>query len=255
MDESPTPAPEREKGHQPPQALHIHTYPSGSHIIREGDDPPCFFVVLSGQVRLTRRTKLILHLKDQDIFGLEHLVLKRPCLYTATAMSESRVAAYGPDALDHFIRHNPRMMQTILVSVLRQLERLAYNSAQESESFSLEDGGVFFYRDGEVIIQEGTVGTEFYRLVSTQGGLRVSIKGRQLALMSTPGEFFGEIAGLLHLPRQATVVSIGDSVVERYDAQNLEAIIKDYPEIALQITRTLISRLIQVNVLLTDEDY
>lgn len=254
MDEPPPTAPEREQSHHP-QALHIHNYPYGGHIVREGDNPPCFFVVLSGQIRLSRRTKVILHLKDQDIFGLEHLLLKRPCLYTATAMSEARVAAYGADALDHFIRHNPRMMQTILVSVLRQLERLAYSSAQGSESISLEDVRVDFYRDGEVIIQEGSVGTEFYRLVSTQGGLRVSIKGRQVALMSTPGEFFGEIAGLLHLPRQATVVSIGDSVVEKYDTLNLEAIILDHPEIALQVTRSLISRLIQVDVLLTDEDY
>ena len=81
------------------------------------------------------------------------------------------------------------------------------------------------------------------------------MKGRQLALINTPGEFFGEIAGLLNLPRQATVSSIGDSVVERYDMQNMDLIIKDYPEIALQITRTLISRLIQANVMLTDEDY
>lgn len=255
MDEAPTATHEREKSHHPPQALHIHTYAYGGEVIREGDNPPCFYVILSGQVRLTKRAKVILHLRDQDIFGLEHLMLKRPCLYTATAMSESRIAAYGADALDHFMRHNPRMMRSILISVLRQLERLTYNSTQESDSISLEDIGVHFYCDGEVIIQEGTVGTEFYRLVSTQGGLRVSIKGRQLALLNTPGEFFGEIAGLLNLPRQATVSSIGDSVVEKYDVQNLDLIIKDYPEIALQITRNLISRLIQANVMLTVEDY
>lgn len=255
MDEPPASTPEREKSHLHPQALHIHTYPYGGHVVREGDNPPCFFVVLSGQVRLSRQAKVILHLNDQDVFGLEHFVLKRPYLYTAVAISESRIAAYGQDALDHFIRRNPRMMQSLLISVLRQLERLQYNSAPPSGAISLEDFKILFYRDGEVIIQEGTVGTVFYRLVSTQGGLQVSIKGRPLALINSPGEFFGEIAGLLQLPRQATVASIGDSVVEEYDLQNLETIIQDYPEIALQIMRTLISRLLQVNVQLTDEYY
>jgi len=255
MDETLKAENERQQSHHRSQALQIRTYPYGGEIVREGDNPPCFFVVLSGQVRLSRRGNVILHLRDQDIFGLEHLMLKRPCLYTATAMEESRIATYGLNALDHFIRNNPRMTQSILASVLRQLERLTYSSSQTSDSISLGDVEVNFYRDGEVIIQEGTVGSEFYRLVSTQGGLRVSIKDRELAPILTPGEFFGEIAGLLSLPRQATVSSVGDSVVEKYDTQDIEMIIKDHPEIALQIMRALISRLIQTHTMLTHADY
>jgi len=254
MDETLNKADERDQSHHRLQALQIRTYTAGKEIVLEGDEPLCFFVVLNGQVRLSRRGKVILNLADQDIFGLEHLVLKRSSFYTATALTESRIAAYGPEALDHYLRSNPRMTQTILASVLRQLTRLTRDSLQSADSFSIEDVDVKFFRDGEVIIKEGTKGREFYRLVSTQGGLRVSIKDEELACITTPGEFFGEIAGLLNMPRQATIASVGDSVVERYDLESIESIIREYPEIAVQMMRTLISRLIEVNVRLTDKD-
>lgn len=254
MDETLYSTDERDQSQNRLQAIQIRTYPYGKEIVREGDNPPCFFVVLSGQVRLSRRGKVILHLGDQDIFALEHLMLKKPCFYTATAMIESRIAAYGPEALDHLIRNSPRMTQNIMASVSRQLARLSQGATQTIDSFSLEDVEVKFFSDGEVIIQEGTVGKEFYRLVSTQGGLRVSIKNKELSSITTPGEFFGEMAGILNLPRQATITSIGESVVEKYNLETMEVIIKDYPEIAHQMMQTLISRLIEMNLRLTEKD-
>lgn len=254
MDETLYSTDERDQSQNRLQAIQIRTYPYGKEIVREGDNPPCFFVVLSGQVRLSRRGKVILHLGDQDIFALEHLMLKKPCFYTATAMIESRIAAYGPEALDHLIRNSPRMTQNIMASVSRQLARLSQGATQTIDSFSLEDVEVKFFSDGEVIIQEGTVGKEFYRLVSTQGGLRVSIKNKELSSITTPGEFFGEMAGILNLPRQATITSIGESVVEKYNLETMEVIIKDHPEIAHQMMQTLISRLIEMNLRLTEKD-
>ncbi|MCK8602553.1 cyclic nucleotide-binding domain-containing protein [Desulfoferrobacter suflitae] len=254
MDETLKKSSDRERSHHRLQALQIRTYPAGKEIVSEGDEPLCFFVVLNGQVRLSTKGKAILNLADQDIFGLENIVLKHSCFYTATALSESRIAAYGPEALDHFIRRNPRMTRNILASILRQLARVTRDSVWSSDSFSIEEVDVRFFQDGEVIIEEGTRSREFYRLVSTQGGLRVSIRNEELPPIVTPGEFFGEIAGLLHLPRQATVTSMGESVVERYDLESVESIIRDYPEIAVQMMRTLISRLIEMNVRLTEKD-
>ncbi len=54
------------------------------------------------------------------------------------------------------------------------------------------------------------------------------------------------MAGLLSLPRQATVTSIGESVVERYGINDFETLIKDYPEVALQIMKSLVTRLLEL---------
>lgn len=254
MDETTHVMEERERNQNRLQAITIRNYPYGKEIVREGDNPPCFFVVLSGQIRLSRRGKAVLSLGDQDIFALEHLMLKRPCFYTATAMTESRIAAYGPEALDHLIRNSPRMTQNIMTSVSRQLVQLSRGATKAIDSFSLEDVEVRFFRDAEVIIKEGTVGKEFYRLVSTQGGLRVSIRDKELSSITTPGEFFGEMSGLLNMPRQATVTSVGESVVEKYNVDNLDVIIEEHPEIAHQMIRTLTSRLMEMNLRLTEKD-
>lgn len=236
----------------PIQALDMHIYRYGDEIIREGEHASCFFVILSGQVRITQQGRKIRLLEEHDVFGLENMIFRQPSLYAAKALSRSRIATYGPEALDHFIRENPRMTQNILVSVLQQLMQTTLHLAEESQAFAIEDVRVNFFNDGEVIIEEGTVGTDFYRLVSTQGGLKVSIRGKEVTRIKKPGEFFGEMAGLLSLPRQATITSIGETVVEAYSFNDLDVIIRDYPETALNMMRTFVSRLINVNRQLTD---
>ncbi len=104
-----------------------------------------------------------------------------------------------------------------------------------------------FFSDGDVLVEEGAPDTDFFRLVSTQGGLKVTKAGREVSRIETPGEFFGEMAGLLKLPRQATVTSIGESVVERYGSDDLEVIVRDYPEVALQIMKNLVTRLMELS--------
>lgn len=233
------------------RAQEIRTYRQGEDILSEGAPATNFFVLLSGQVRLYQQGRKIRLLEEQDIFGLESVVFNRPSTYTARALTRSRIAAYGVESLDYFIRETPRMMQSVLVSTLHQLLQTSRYLVQEVESFSIEDVRVNFYSDGDVIIEEGSVGTDFFRLVSSQGGLKVTVQGKQVGRIEKPGEFFGEMAGLLNLPRQATVISMGDSVVEAYNIDDLDIIIKDYPEIALQMMRTLVGRLVDVNRQLT----
>jgi CRP-like cAMP-binding protein len=235
----------------PAQAEEIHTYRQGEEILSEGDHLTTFCVLLSGQVRLYQQGKKLRLLEEQDAFGLESVVFNRPCTYSARALTRARVATYGVQALDYFIRETPRMIRSLLTSTLHQLMQTSRQLAQDAELFSLEDVRVNFYSDGDQIIQEGTVGMDFFRLVSSQGGLKVTVQGKPVGRIEKPGEFFGEMAGLLHLPRQATVTSIGDSVVEAYSIDDLDIIIKDYPEIALQMMRTLVSRLGDVNRQLT----
>lgn len=251
MDQALQNGDEKKERLHPAQAQEIHTYRAGDEIVQEGDLSLFFYVLLSGQVRISQQGKKLRLLEDQDIFGLESVVFQKPSPYSARAVAKSRVAAYGTQALDYFIRETPRMIQTVLTSTLQQLMQTSRHFVQESELFSLEDVRVNFYSNGDVIIDEGSVGTEFYRLVSTQGGLNVSIHGKTISRIERPGEFFGEMAGLLSLPRQATVTSLGDSVVEVYSIEDLDVIIKDYPEIALQMMRTLVARLIDVNRQLT----
>ena len=226
----------------PSQAVSIRIYRSGEDVIREGEHFDGFFVALDGQVRIIQRGRKIRLLEPRDVFGLEGVLLKKPSPYVARTMGKTRIARYGSDALDHFIRQNPRMTRDILASAVTQLMQTSHNLSMEFNSFSLEDVRIDFFEDGAVILEEGTTGAEFFRLVSSQGGLSVSVKGGEVARIDKPGEFFGELAALLKLPRLATVTSIGESAVQMYRMDDLDIILKDYPEIALQIIRKLTVR-------------
>jgi CRP-like cAMP-binding protein len=230
---------ERDFPPQIAQAQEIAIYEGGETILDEGEESPFFFVILSGQVRLSHNGRKIRILDEQDIFGLENILLNKPSYYAVTALKQSRVAKYSPQALDHLIRENPRMVQNLLVSTLHQLTQTMYNLLDNSSGFTADETRMCFYNDGELVFEPETRESDFYRLVSTQGGLRVTVGGKEIDRIYKPGEFFG----LPDFPAQASVKSVGESVVERYSAEDLDVLIRDYPEIARQMMRVLMDRL------------
>lgn len=222
----------------PAQALEVRLYECGDPILCEGQDSPFFYVILSGQVRLSHEGKKIRVLGEQDIFGLENLVLKRPSYYAALAVTPSRIARYGPGALDFLIRESPRMVRNLLISTMHQLTQTT-NVLLAPQDTSLGDQLLMhFFNDGELIFEETPDGV-FYRLVSTQGLLQVTIGGQEVCRINKPGDFLC----LPDFPRKAAVKCIGDCVLERYDCDNLELLIRNYPDAATLIMRDMMERL------------
>ncbi len=226
-------------------ALDVQTYSYGDLIIREGENTRCFYVILSGQVRISQGGRNIRLLEEQDVFGLESLMLRKPSMYTARTLSKSRIAMYGQEALDYLIRQSPQMVQSLLLSTLHQLNQTTHNLSGTTDSFSIGEVQVNFYSDGELILGEDVKSRSFHRLVSSEGGLRVAITGKEIGRIEKPGEFFGGIIGFPGSVSQAAVLSIGESVVETYTMDDLETVIRDFPDTALQIMLALISRLSQ----------
>ncbi|SPF48026.1 Cyclic nucleotide-binding protein [Syntrophobacter sp. SbD1] len=223
----------------PSQALEVVVFQRGEVILSEGQECPFFLVILSGQVMLSKNGKEIRALFEQDIFALDSLLLKEPCQYSAKAAQECRVAKYGSGTLDHLIRESPRMVQSLLVSVLGQLNRTTTNLLDNPQPLLADMERINFYKDGEVIMEEVNRGTDLFRLISTEGGLQVTRGGSDVARIVKPGEFFGCPISL----DPACVKSIGESVVERYGADDLDSLVRDYPESAGRMMQTMIERL------------
>ncbi|MGA2938444.1 MAG: cyclic nucleotide-binding domain-containing protein [Syntrophobacteraceae bacterium] len=223
----------------PAQAIEVAVFQKGRTIMLQGQETPFFFIVLSGRVMLSKNGKRIRTLGELDIFGLEGLLSKQPSHYSAHAVQTCRIARYGLETLDHFVYEGPRMIQNVLVSTARQLTETTLNLLDPSQLFPEDNERIRFYEDGEVILEEMKGGIELYRLISTQGGLQVTMGGQAVTRIYKPGEFFGRLISRSH----ACVRSIGQSVVEKFGAEDLDIIIRDYPESALQIMHTLIERL------------
>ncbi len=217
-------------------------------IFREGERINKIFVILDGEVEIMQKGKPIRVLKYGDIFGLESFFLNNKTATTsARAVSKARVAMYPVTLIKDIIYNRPQLTEKIFYSLVSQLEQTTQVAVENiPDEYAVELNDVV-YEDGEVIIEEGTTGKEFYQLISTEKWLSVRKAGKEIAKISTPGEYFGELSSILGTPRTASVVSVGRSVCRVYSGENIDEILEKYPRVAKRIVKTLAKRIAELN--------
>ena len=77
---------------------------------------------------------------------------------------------------------------------------------------------------GTVLINEGEPGDRFYVLLSGLAGVSQSDLGRRGVLRA--GEFFGEVALAMHVPRTATVTAMTPCVVAWCDRPTFDELLR-----------------------------
>ena len=97
------------------------------------------------------------------------------------------------------------------------------------------------FEAGDLIINEGNTDTNFYQLM--QGSLDILKNGVKVSEVSQPGEYFGEMSALLGVPRNATIISKGKSIVKVFPGDKIKETLINYPDISTKIINTLLQRL------------
>jgi CRP-like cAMP-binding protein len=77
---------------------------------------------------------------------------------------------------------------------------------------------------GTVMIREGEPGDRFFVLLSGMAGVSQSELGQRGVLKA--GEFFGEVALTMHVPRTATVVAMTPCVVASCDEATFDELVR-----------------------------
>ena len=111
------------------------------------------------------------------------------------------------------------------------------------------------YRDGEVIIKQGTVGDCLY--VIQQGKVDViSEKGEKEVKIAELGEkeFFGEMALFEKDVRSCTVKANGDTKVLTLDKKGLYKTIQRDPSLAFRLLEKMSNRLRQIDKKITVQE-
>lgn len=103
---------------------------------------------------------------------------------------------------------------------------------------------------GRTIIEQGEAGHGFYILQS--GTLEVVKDEILLAVLMYPGTIFGEMGDILGKPRSCTVRAKNRAKVIHVPDADMAGIIRDNPDIALKIIKTLASRLERTTQKLAD---
>jgi CRP-like cAMP-binding protein len=99
------------------------------------------------------------------------------------------------------------------------------------------------FPDGAVLAKQGQPGEELYIVVS--GAVRVLHEERQIALRER-GQHVGEQAILTGAARNATLVAAGETRTLVVDRPHFESILRERPETALAVIRTLSERLTEL---------
>jgi CRP-like cAMP-binding protein len=212
-------------------------------IVTEGASPDCFFVILQGTVEIFQNEVSVRILTEGDVFGLENHYLHRPYTTSAKALTRARISAYAAALIREIVFDSPQLTEKILSSIVRQLEQTTETAALHipSGNVTYVEHAVFY--DGDSIIREDTVGTDIFRLVQSERGLRITRRNRELSMICTPGEIFGEVGAFLGTPHTTTVSSCGKSVVEKFSAADLETFTAEHPGMCRSIICALAARL------------
>jgi CRP-like cAMP-binding protein len=96
------------------------------------------------------------------------------------------------------------------------------------------------YKPGDVVVEEGKAGSEFF-LVG-DGQLVVSVGGRAVDTIG-PGEFFGELAIIDPAPRDATITAATDASILVIGRREFWALIQDVPLLSRKVMVHLAQRL------------
>jgi CRP/FNR family cyclic AMP-dependent transcriptional regulator len=106
-------------------------------------------------------------------------------------------------------------------------------------------GEVLSYRDGEHLFERGDDGDAAF--VVLEGAALVQIDGQVIARLGR-GELLGEIAVLCDRPRTTGIVAEGDFHALSLARDDLRSLLREFPDFALEMIRTMALRLERTNL-------
>ena len=233
------------------------TVASGQAIIQQGDRGDTFYIVKRGHVEVIQRDergvpRVVNQLDRGDAFGELALLHDAPRNATCRATVPTEVLYLSRGAFDRLVRARYSLRQKVDRSVARanllrrmpllaeldahQIQRIAYQLREEAHD------------QGTVIIRQGEIGDTFY--VVEQGRVRVSVEeeeGEETIIDERgPGEYVGEIALLLDVPRTATVTAATETTLLSLHKDDFEELVTRHLYVSPGLEREMSRRMIDL---------
>ncbi|MEX2457611.1 MAG: cyclic nucleotide-binding domain-containing protein [Actinomycetota bacterium] len=183
----------------------------GQTVVRQGERAEAFYVVRRGTLLVVERDpdtgaeRPLRLLGPGEAFGELGLTASAPRSASVRALEHAEVFEVDKSTFDRLLADMvkvPDFAPSLQhATELRELRPFAHLEPDELNEL-LTHGAWVNFQPGETIVRKGAVGDAFYAIRSgqvdvTHGRARVTTLG--------PGEYFGEVALLLDVPRTATV--------------------------------------------------
>lgn len=109
------------------------------------------------------------------------------------------------------------------------------------------------YSDGDVLFHQGEAGDAAFVIISGEAEVGIATdEGPLVVARLSDHDFVGEIAILCDVPRTATVTAVTDLEALRISKDLFFRMVKEFPEIAIEVMRELAHRLENTNSRLRD---
>jgi type IV pilus assembly protein PilB len=97
------------------------------------------------------------------------------------------------------------------------------------------------FKQGQDLATEGELAESFFILI--EGMVGIYREGKRIADISEPGVYIGEMAALLHQPRNATMKAETNVTCYAMPSASLGKVVEACPQVMLKLIRTLAQRL------------
>ena len=127
--------------------------------------------------------------------------------------------------------------------VLREMELFSRVDDRQIRAVAMM-GDELSYRDGERLFEQGDEGDAAYVVISGAVDVIVRVEGGERSVATLgQGEIFGELAVLCDRPRTSAIAAKGALVVFKLDRPVILNMLREFPDVALQMIRILGRRL------------
>lgn len=233
-------------------------------IIRQGDRGDRFYIVRRGHVEVTQRddrgvTEVVNQLDRGDCFGEVALLRDAPRNATCRATVPTEVLSLSRQDFDRLVKARFALREKVDRSIARAdlLRRMPLFSEMDAQQVRLVAAQLLeeVYQPGAVIIRQGDIGETFYVIES--GRVRVSVyrganaEGRQVLQEKVvaergPGEYVGEIALLLSVPRTAAVRALTETKMLVLHKDDFDRLVTKYLYVSRELEQETSRRMIDL---------
>ncbi|KAG3163574.1 hypothetical protein PI126_g5464 [Phytophthora idaei] len=221
------------------------------NVIKQGDLGDQFYVVHSGSLEVIVNTAVLGYLKPGDHFGELALIYDAP--RAATVRTATNSILWTLDR-DEFRMMQARSSSDSLVKRAKWLRQVEILASLSERQLALLAGvlNAVTYSDGEMIIKQGDVGDTFF--IVEEGNVSCQMEGprgfknsdamrTELAILD-PGDYFGEMALLSDMPRNASIYAKGSVKCLSLGRQEFDSILGPLTDVLDHNSRIRILRTI-----------
>ena len=232
-------------------------YRPGEAIIRQGEAGDKFYVIWRGRVAVSVRDESgaeekVAELGFGDFFGEAALLSGAPRNATCKAVTPSEVLSLDREDFKRLVQ--PHLEVAGKVERAIEKERLLLRMPHFGDlshrdlkdlAARLEEVAV---KKGEAIIRQGEQGDAFY--IIKDGRTKVTVQspegeGKEVAELG-PGEYFGEMALLVDIPRTATVTALSPLQLLKLDKSDFDEILSRQLYVSQDLERVSSRRMIDL---------